>query len=53
LECIKAEEYEQYSNVIIFSLKGDQPTPNKMSGGDLDGDLYQVIFDEDLVKIVE
>ena len=37
-------------NVIIFSTQGQRPDPDKMSGGDLDGDLYLVIWDERILK---
>jgi hypothetical protein len=29
-------------NCIVFSSKGTRPIPNMLSGGDLDGDLFQV-----------
>ena len=37
-------------NVVVFSSKGERPTCNKMSGGDLDGDVYFVSWDEDLIS---
>lgn len=30
-------------NVIFFSQKGERPLPNKLSGGDLDGDKYHIL----------
>lgn len=33
------------TNCICFSQKGDRDLPSKLSGGDLDGDLYNVIWD--------
>ena len=30
-------------NVIFFSQKDDRPLPNKLSGGDLDGDKYHIL----------
>lgn len=33
------------SNCICFSQKGERDLPSKLSGGDLDGDLYHIIFD--------
>jgi len=33
-------------NCIAFSKKGNRPLPNCLSGGDLDGDLYFVTFNE-------
>ena len=38
------------NDVIVFSSKGDRPQGNKMSGGDLDGDLYFIIWDTDIVS---
>ena len=29
-------------NCIVFSSKGSRPVPNMLSGGDLDGDLFQI-----------
>ncbi|CAN0335609.1 unnamed protein product, partial [Ascophyllum nodosum] len=36
-------------NVVVFSCVGDRPEPSKMSGGDLDGDLYSVVWDQRLL----
>ena len=36
-------------NVVVFSTKGDRPMPNKMATGDLDGDVYMVIWDKRIV----
>ncbi|CAG8976041.1 hypothetical protein HYALB_00010322 [Hymenoscyphus albidus] len=35
----------QLRNCICFSQKGARDLPSILSGGDLDGDLYHVIFD--------
>lgn len=37
------------SNVVVFSQFGERDLPSQLSGGDLDGDLYNVIFDERLI----
>lgn len=37
----------EHRNCIIFSQKGDRDLPSQLSGGDLDGDLYNVIWDAD------
>ncbi|CAK9162356.1 unnamed protein product [Ilex paraguariensis] len=34
---------------IIFPQKGERPHPNECSGGDLDGDLYFMSWDENLI----
>ena len=44
---------EDQFNVIVFSAQGDRPQFNKMSNGDLDGDTYLAIWDEDLTKFIE
>jgi hypothetical protein len=35
----------QLRNCICFSQKGSRDLPSKLSGGDLDGDEYHIIFD--------
>ncbi|PFH58837.1 hypothetical protein XA68_13165 [Ophiocordyceps unilateralis] len=35
----------QLKNCIVFSQKGTRDLPSQLSGGDLDGDLFQVIWD--------
>ncbi|KAF2014265.1 RdRP-domain-containing protein [Aaosphaeria arxii CBS 175.79] len=37
-------------NCIIFSQKGHRDLPSCLSGGDLDGDIYGVIWDRDAVQ---
>lgn len=32
-------------NCVVFSQKGSRDLPSQLSGGDLDGDLYHVIYD--------
>ncbi|RDW61792.1 RNA dependent RNA polymerase [Aspergillus mulundensis] len=34
-----------HKNCIIFSKKGARDLPSQLSGGDLDGDLYNIIWD--------
>lgn len=36
-------------NCILFNQKGGRDLPSMLSGGDLDGDLFNVIYDEDLI----
>ncbi|MCJ1281547.1 hypothetical protein MMC26_000867 [Xylographa opegraphella] len=35
-------------NCVVFSQRGSRDLPSKLSGGDLDGDLYNIIYDERL-----
>ncbi|OJJ50415.1 hypothetical protein ASPZODRAFT_164365 [Penicilliopsis zonata CBS 506.65] len=37
----------QHTSCIIFSRQGKRDLPSQLSGGDLDGDLYNVIWDQD------
>ncbi|KAL4902305.1 hypothetical protein BDW74DRAFT_186868 [Aspergillus multicolor] len=35
----------KHKNCIVFSQKGARDLPSQLSGGDLDGDLYNIIWD--------
>ena len=35
----------QLRNCLCFSSRGSRDLPSQLSGGDLDGDLYQILFD--------
>lgn len=37
----------EHYNVIVFSQHGTRDLPSQLSGGDLDGDIYNVIWDEE------
>lgn len=39
----------QLSNVIIFSRHGQRDLPSQLSGGDLDGDIFNIIWDEEVM----
>ncbi|KAJ3339586.1 hypothetical protein HDU93_008003 [Gonapodya sp. JEL0774] len=44
-----AVDYPEFSNllnVVVFSVLGDRPLPNMLSGGDLDGDIFWITADD-------
>ncbi|KAL5342500.1 RNA dependent RNA polymerase-domain-containing protein [Aspergillus crustosus] len=41
----KGHPLTQLKNCIVFSQKGARDLPSQLSGGDLDGDLYNIIWD--------
>ena len=43
------EKMKHLFNLIVFSSKGSRPEQNKISGGDLDGDVYMTIWDPKFV----
>ena len=54
VQCVRAVDVPTDSplralhNVLVFSSHGARDLPSQLSGGDLDGDLYNVIYDNDL-----
>lgn len=40
-----------HRNCIVFSRRGKRGLPSQLSGGDLDGDLYNIIWDPDAMPI--
>ncbi|KAL2270613.1 hypothetical protein VTJ83DRAFT_2797 [Remersonia thermophila] len=43
-------ELHALKDVIVFSAKGNVPLADKLSGGDYDGDMAWVCWDEDIVE---
>ncbi|KAL4967470.1 RNA dependent RNA polymerase [Aspergillus stella-maris] len=41
----KGHPLTMHKNCIVFSQKGTRDLPSQLSGGDLDGDLYNIIWD--------
>ncbi|RYP64420.1 hypothetical protein DL770_009205 [Monosporascus sp. CRB-9-2] len=37
---------QSLSNCVVFSQKGERDLPSQLSGGDLDGDIYNIIWDD-------
>ncbi|CAF3687177.1 unnamed protein product [Rotaria sp. Silwood1] len=48
---VNREELKHLKDVIVFSQQGDCPASHQISGSDLDGDEYAVIWHEDLVPL--
>lgn len=42
-------ELHHLTDVVVFPSTGDRPVPKMLSGGDLDGDDFFVIWDKDLI----
>lgn len=49
VRAVNKPELHHLKNVVVFSQTGDRDVPNMCSGGDLDGDDYLVIWDEELI----
>ena len=54
VHAIYKEEFKNlFYNVIIFPSKGKIPIPSKITGSDLDGDIYWVCWEKKLLHIEE
>ena len=49
VEAVDIPELHHLVDVVAFPQTGDRDVPNMLSGGDLDGDDYVVIWDKELV----
>ncbi|KAJ7651977.1 RdRP-domain-containing protein, partial [Mycena polygramma] len=45
---VRRPELAHLVNVVVFSCRGPRSLPSKLGGGDLDGDIYNLILDENL-----
>ena len=46
---VRKEKLMHLNNVVVFPVQGSRSLPATCSGGDLDGDLYGVIWDKNLI----
>lgn len=44
------EHLRDFVNVVVFPSKGYRPEQHKMSGGDLDGDCFMVMWDQEVLS---
>lgn len=49
LEAVDFPQLSHYRNVIVFPQKGPRPHPNEASGSDLDGDIYFLTWNSQLI----
>ena len=47
---VKHRKLKHLVDVVVFPRVGERPLPNMLSGGDLDGDIFCVIWDRDLIS---
>lgn len=47
--CVDNQELRHLVDVVVFPNNGRRSLPSMLSGGDLDGDLYHVIWDKSLL----
>ena len=49
VEAVDEPKLHHLKDVVVFPSTGDRPVPNMLSGGDLDGDDFFVIWDRTLI----
>jgi hypothetical protein len=50
---VKVKSLNSHPNVLFLSILGDRPEADMLSGGDYDGDLVWVCWDENIVKHIK
>lgn len=53
VNAVDKKELHHHRNVVVFPRNGDRDVPHMLSGGDLDGDDYIIIWDKDLMPEVK
>ncbi|KAF7310495.1 RdRP-domain-containing protein [Mycena chlorophos] len=48
VRAVRRPQLAHLTNVVVFSCKGYRSLPSMLGGGDLDGDIYNLILDETL-----
>ncbi|KAK1828316.1 RNA-dependent RNA polymerase 1 [Podospora conica] len=43
----------ELNNCVVFSSVGERDLPSQLSGGDLDGDIFNIIWDPEIVETVQ
>ena len=49
VEAVDVHELRHMKNVVVFPTRGDRDIPSMLSGGDLDGDDFFVLWNKDLL----
>ncbi|KAG1720815.1 RdRP-domain-containing protein [Suillus occidentalis] len=49
VKAVKRRQLEHLKNVVVFSCKGERALASCLSGGDLDGDIFNLILDPRLL----
>ncbi|KAH6888035.1 RNA dependent RNA polymerase-domain-containing protein [Thelonectria olida] len=52
VEAVDEPKLHHLKDVVVFPSGGDRPVPNMLSGGDLDGDDFFVMWDQNLMPRV-